>query len=93
MNVTDDDVRFCDGPGMHIYKTPKLCIESLIHRFQARTQTFEKKDAKLRYFTQWVRFVRKSQSKFGTCKHSLVKNSRGGGVTPYIVYGTDVPLE
>ena len=38
VHVTDDDVRFCDGPGMLIFKTTKPCINSkwialLIHGF------------------------------------------------------------
>ena len=28
VRVLDDDVRFCDGPGMHISKTVKQCIDS-----------------------------------------------------------------
>ena len=38
VHVTDDDVSFCDGPGMPIHKTEKPCINStwtalLIHGF------------------------------------------------------------
>ena len=28
VHVTDDDVSFCDGPGMLIYKIAKPCINS-----------------------------------------------------------------